>query len=380
MEQVPFESLRGRVSIYIHVPFCLSKCPYCAFYSLRPRDGDLEEWTNGVLMEWRLLKDRLDSSVSFHTLYIGGGTPSLLNCHQWERLLNALAQIPREDGAEFTVEVNPESLDPSIFKLWRDGGINRISLGVQSLDDSDLKRLARPHTARQAIRSLEICLEKGFRTSGDLIFALPGQTLRGWHENLSGLIKIGIQHLSIYQLILEPDSFWGKHKPENLPDGYEMYRWSQYYLPHKGLDQYEIASFAVPGQESRHNSVYWTRGPVLALGPSAWGFVEGTRYANCCSLAGWLDHIRQRHLPIDFTERLTGGKAASEAAILALRTSHGIDVASFKKQYGTQPFDELKRRIGQLPENCFFISPTRIALTSRGMRVGNSLWCEMLDL
>ena len=370
---------KRRLSLYVHVPFCRSKCPYCAFYSFAPRSGQMERWLACVVAELGTIRRGL-SGGEFSTVYIGGGTPSYLPLVLWRELLGALAKIPREPACEFTVEANPESADEEKLALWKDFGVTRVSVGVQSLDDRELRMLARPHDSAQALRILKRCMKKGFRVSADLIFGLPRQTLRRWHENMSKLVAAGVTHLSVYQLTIEDGSFWGRRRPPGLPDGYPMYRWAQYYLPRQGLQQYEIASFAVPGFESRHNQAYWRRSDVCAAGPAAWGFLNGVRFANCRSLERWAERIETGQSPVEFREKLSEAREAPEAAVLALRTSEGIRFEEFAARYGERWLDAITKRLRSLPEQDFVWRGNGVALSPRGMRVGNSIWAELMDL
>ena len=213
-----------------------------------------------------------------------------------------------------------------------------------------------------------------------MIFGLPRQTLRRWHENMSKLVAAGVTHLSVYQLTIEDGSFWGRRRPPGLPDGYPMYRWAQYYLPCQGLQQYEIASFAVPGFESRHNQAYWRRSDVCAAGPAAWGFLNGVRFANCRSLERWAERIENGQSPVEFREKLSEAREASEAAVLALRTSEGIRFEEFAARYGERWLDAITKRLRSLPEQDFVWRGNGVALSPRGMRVGNSIWAELMDL
>lgn len=373
MENNPF-------SLYVHVPFCRSKCPYCAFYSFRPRTGQIELWTDCAVKELAALPRRLSFVPRLRTIYIGGGTPSCLPRASLEALFSALAALPRTENCEFTIEANPDSLDAETLALWSAHGVTRVSIGVQSLDDRELKLLARPHTAAQALAALDLCLNKGFRVSADLMFALPGQTLRVWHRSMSAVVRAGVTHISVYQLTIEQDSFWGTRPPAGLPDGYPFYRWAQYYLPKKGLKQYEIASFCRAGHESLHNLAYWRRQNVLAVGPGAWGFLDGERFANYKSLDRWAEAVERGESPVEYRERKTGAAAASEAAILALRTAEGVDLDDFARRHGPSLRDELMRRLRDLPQEYLSWSGGRAALSPRGMRIGNAIWTELLDL
>ncbi len=371
---------KRRLSLYVHVPFCRSKCPYCAFYSFAPRSGQMERWLACVVAELETIWRGVSEGERFSTVYVGGGTPSYLPSSLWRELLGALGAMPRDPACEFTVEANPESVDEEKLALWKDFGVTRVSVGVQSLDDRELKMLARPHDSAQALRILGLCMKKGFCVSADLIFGLPRQTLRHWHESMSKLVAAGVTHLSVYQLMIEDGSFWGRRRPAALPDGYPMYRWAQYYLPRKGLKQYEIASFAVPGFESRHNQAYWKRRDVCAAGPAAWGFLDGVRFANCRSLERWAERIEDGQSPVEFREELSGAEEASEAAVLALRTSEGIRFEEFAARYGKRWLDAITKRLRSLPEQDFVWRGNGVALSPRGMRVGNSIWAELMDL
>ncbi len=368
------------VSLYVHVPFCRTKCPYCAFYSFSPRVGQMERWCACVLKELEKIQREFPASTFLTSIYFGGGTPSYLPAGIWRRLLCELQKFPRLNDCEFTVEANPESLSAEIASLWKDGSVNRVSLGIQSLNDKELKIIARPHSAKKALEAVELLMNYGFRVSGDLIFGLPNQTLRGWHNSLKALVATGISHISVYQLTIEPESFWGTHTPKNLADGYPMYRYAQYYLPRKGLRQYEIASFARPGFESRHNTAYWKRSNVYAVGPAAWGFLDGKRFSNCRNFEQWASCVENDRSPVTFEENLIGAKEASEAAILALRTSDGIEFKNFRARYGDGWLNVILRRLHTLPSEYFRWTDSCVALSPRGMRVGNAIWTELIDL
>ena len=367
-------------SLYVHVPFCRSKCPYCAFYSFRPRSGEMERWVSCIVKELTALKYEYLEGATLSTIYFGGGTPSYLPLELWRTLCQTLDELPKMPDCEFTVEANPDSVGAEKLALWKYHGVTRISLGVQSLDDGELKTLARPHTSREALEAIELCQSYGFRVSVDLMFALPGQTLRKWHDSLSGIVRTGVGHISVYQLTIEPDSFWGRHQPEGLPDGYAMYRWAQYYLPRKGLKQYEIASFAREGHESRHNLAYWRRCNVLAAGPGAWGFLDGRRFANHKDLAKWAEAVENGISPMEYEEHLSGAREAAEAAVLALRMAEGIDSEAFVRRYGREYLDAITAKVRQMPSEYFRRTERGFSLSPRGMRVGNAIWCELIGI
>lgn len=373
------EGLSEPLSVYLHVPFCRSKCPYCSFASSVPRLGDVDLYLSALESELIGLTRLSGGPLSVRTLYIGGGTPTVLSVEEWIRLMDLLDRyIDRGSIEEFSVEANPESLSDGHLRFWRDRGISRISIGVQSLDDDELRWLGRLHDSNEARRAVMASVASGFDVSGDLMFGLKGQTLRKWHRSLKALAELGVGHMSLYQLTLDNDSFWGKKPPEGVFDGYGHYRWAQWYLPRIGFDQYEIASFALEGRWSLHNLAYWNRENVLGLGPGAWGYLNGLRYENDPSLAGYCDSVRSSGFAAVYSERIGGVAEASESAILALRTKWGIDLDGFCRRFGSGSKARLLKCLSEIPDNCLEWKKGSVALTRKGMRVANSIWERLL--
>lgn len=363
-------------SLYVHIPFCLRKCPYCSFYSLPLRRGEEERYLSLLEREILSVFPSLGPQARADTIYIGGGTPTVLTIDQWERLLAHMKRhVPMSAAPEFTVEANPESLTAEVLALWKNWGVTRVSLGVQSFSDGELRFLHRPHSADKARWALSAASNTGFSTSADFIFGLAGQTLRSWTSSLSEAVDRGAVHLSLYQLSLEEGCFWHRRPPDGLPDGYPFYRWSQWYLPRRGFEQYEIASFSRPGASCRHNVAYWTGAPVVGLGAGAWGCVEGERYRNAQSVeeyerllgAGERERLHWEPLPPD--------RRAREAAVLLLRTADGIDCGSFASRYGDEVLGDILATLSRdVPGDCLAWRNGGVALSPRGMRVGNAIW------
>ena len=351
--------------LYIHVPFCEKKCGYCSFYSTVEKNK-ISSWLKNLEIEAKIYKR--EPKINIRTLYIGGGTPTVLNLSQWCELLRIINEnFNLENLIEATTEANPNSLTSEHIKFFCENKFTRISLGVQSLNDSELKILGRLHDSKKALEAMELVKNSGLLLNCDLIFAIPKQTLRTWAESLKTVIKFA-DHVSTYQLTLEPDTPLGKKfNNDDLNEaGYKFYRWAQYYLPRKNFHQYEISNFAPEGKECKHNSAYWTQKNVIALGPSAVSYVDGVRYKNPALLEKYFSkNLIER-------EELSPREREIEKTILALRTKWGIRRSEL--------LPEAKKILDSMPSDLFMESKDRIALSPRGMRLGNSIWCELIEV
>jgi len=369
-------------SLYIHVPFCVRKCPYCAFYSRTYSKEAVGRYLDGLEMEIQWWKDRGIFPGPLKTIYIGGGTPSILTPCEWDRFIDIIAgHFTIETQAEVTVEANPDSVTPDLLSIWKNWYISRISLGVQSLDEHEIEWLNRPYSKEHVCKTLDMIKEYPFSLSCDLMFTIAGQTLRKWHESLSELIHTwDPEHLSIYQLTLEPGTPWGRLPPEGITEGYGPYRFAQWYLPRKGYWQYEIASFAREGHICRHNLAYWYQENVIGLGPSAWGYLDGLRYSNSKELETYLFSLRSKSQKgaWSYSEYLDNGQKAKEAAILSLRTSEGFNCSEFRERFGSQASDEILGILENIPKHLCCNRKGRIFLTSRGMRIANAIWEQLV--
>ena len=308
------------------------------------------------------------SGASLRTLYIGGGTPSILTLTQWQKFMGILRKnFGLSDLIEATCEANPNSLTEEHILFLRGNNFSRISLGVQSMNDEELRTLGRIHDSVQAVRAMELVRDSGLNLSCDLIFAIPCQTLRSWNDSLRSVMKYA-GHISTYQLTLEPEvplaEFYGNEELNTA--GYKFYRYAQYMLPRHGFSQYEISSFARDGQECRHNIAYWHQENVIALGPSAVSYIDGVRTATPKTLG---EYFADSALE---SERLHPHDKAVERAILSLRTKWGISRKDL--------LPELEAVIRNMPADLFVMDDEHIALTQKGMRLGNAIWCEMIGL
>jgi len=367
------------LSVYLHVPFCAGKCGYCSFYSEPPKVGAVTAYLDALEVEIALWRGLL-GPLSPRTLYVGGGTPSLLSPGEWERLLALLEGLGDWSRLEeATVEANPSSLGDELLNIWQASFFTRVSLGVQSLNDAELETLGRRHDAKLALEAMERLARSGLRMSVDLIFGIPSQTLRSWAASLKGVLDAGAHHISAYQLTLDPGTLMRLRSPL-LPDGYPLYRYTQWFLPRRGFTQYEISSYAPPGGECRHNLAYWRQEDVLALGPAAWGYLDGCRYANPGTLDAYLQAAGRNFPEASAGERLGPRARGVEAAILSLRTRWGIERAGFAERWGSPLLEEVESVLMAIPPHLVRADERSLALTPAGMRVGNAIWTEILGL
>jgi oxygen-independent coproporphyrinogen-3 oxidase len=317
--------------LYIHVPFCKTKCPYCDFYSVTS-PSLVTEWLEALKKEVSLYEDRF---TSFDTVYLGGGTPTLLPEQALEELIRCLHdRFSIAADAEFTIEANPDDIAPGKLALLRDLGVNRISLGVQSFDDEALRFLKRRHSALQAKKALEWIKESEFPKVGlDLMYGLPGQAESVWRRSLEEAVRFNPEHISCYQLTIEEHTPLGKMlkdgKMETLSEDGDrsFFILTSEFLEEKGYLHYEISNFAM-GKENvcRHNLKYWQHAPYLGLGPSAHSYEHGVRWWNHRSVETYCLALGQGRLPVAGTETLSENQHRLERLMLGFRTREGVSV------------------------------------------------------
>lgn len=311
------------------------------------------------------------------TLYIGGGTPTALSVESWRALADMIeGAFSFAPNAEVTVEANPCSLSAEHLRLWSDWRVTRVSVGVQSFDDAELVLLGRAHDACKASDAVCACLASGFSVSLDLMFGLPGGTLRNWARTLDQALALAVHHISLYQLTIEQGTPYAE-RGFNLTDGYAPYRYAQWLLPRRGYRQYEVASFARPGHECRHNLGYWDDGGYLGLGPAAWSHVGGTRRKNEPALARYASLVSSDGAVV-FSESLTLPARARQAAVLALRTARGIEWGAFAARFGELAAREMREKLAAFPGDLVLLDESRAALTPRGLRVANLIWEDLI--
>ena len=345
--------------LYIHIPFCLSKCHYCDFYSLTSISA-IPAFLEALFKEMEMYHDRFNP---FDSVYIGGGTPSALNPQQMEDILMSVQKnfdLISNPGItpEITVETNPADLDRSFLESMREIGINRINIGVQSFDEKVLDFLGRRHSAKQAISAIEASRKAGFCNIGlDLIYGVPEQGIDSWLDTLKQAAAFSPEHLSCYQLTLETKTPLGKRYQAgefSLPGEelqHEFFMKTSELLEDAGYIHYEVSNFALGTKfTSRHNQKYWDHSPYLGLGPSAHSFQYNRRWWNHPSLDQYLAAINAGNLPIEETEILMIEQLRLEALYLGLRTKKGIFLQDFKNRYHYDLFTEKKEMLDKLQE------------------------------
>lgn len=329
--------------LYVHVPFCRSKCGYCDFYSrpLAESCGAVDRYLSALERELIQLPDGFAPG----TIYIGGGTPTALPLPALKRLLSMLHERVDVSGVkEWTCEANPGTLDAALAGCLTDHGVNRVSLGVQSLDPDRLKLLGRLHTPDDAVRAFGVLRTAGIaQVSADLMFGIPGQDTPAFERDLQGLLALRPDHVSAYALSIEPGTPFAKMErnglliPVDEATEAEQYELATDHLSAAGLPPYEISNFARAGSACRHNIGYWTGLPYAGVGPSAHGYLDGVRFANVPDLDGWASALESDRSARAFEERLAPDARAREALILELRMAAGVDAERFRARHGMDP-------------------------------------------
>ena len=324
--------------LYVHIPFCKSRCIYCDFYSTVGRDEKMGQYVEAVLAEARLRCHELCSPVS--TIYFGGGTPSILSSAQLSNLVAGLQQtFDFSQVEEFTVEVNPDDVTPEKIALMRRWGVNRISMGIQSFDDGELRILNRRHTARQAIDALAAIRAAGIgNISIDLIYGIPGQTLATWLQNVEQAIGLDVQHISAYSLMYEHGTrLWfmleqAKIKEVDEETSVAMYQALAQQLKAAHFEHYEVSNFAQEGYFSRHNSSYWNLVPYLGLGAGAHSYNGLTRRSNPANLKKYLKQIAAGPCAFE-EERVANWERYDEYVMLRMRTAQGLSIHELTERF-----------------------------------------------
>lgn len=370
--------------VYVHIPFCRRKCVYCDFYSVGERRAVWPDYVGALLRE-ASSRIRELRGEQVRTIYIGGGTPSLLPCDEFGRLVDGLVSLTGP-ADEFTIEVNPDDVTEEKVGNWRDYGVNRVSMGVQSMVDSELKAIGRRHDAATAEHAFEILRSRFDNISIDLMFGLPGQTVGSFMHSVGKVISLGPEHISAYSLMYEErtaitrmrDAGQLREMPEEISCA--MFGKLSDALTGAGYEQYEISNYARPGFRSRHNSAYWCGEPYLGLGPAAHSYDGGRlRRANKPDVKAYLDCWlrRNRAEPAEF-ETLTDVELREEMIMTRLRTREGIDLADFRRRFGDEETGALLRRAAKwIDAGDIGSDEGSVALTKSGVMISDEIMADL---
>jgi oxygen-independent coproporphyrinogen-3 oxidase len=375
------------LALYLHIPYCLSRCHYCDFntYVLDPPQS--REYVRALAAEVRHYGAALEEPRQVETIFFGGGTPSILPPEDLCALLEACrAAFPVSPEAEVTLEANPETVKAEAFATLLRGGFNRVSLGVQALQAGLLHVLGRPHTPARAAEAFAAIRAAGFQNVNlDVMFGLPGQSLRDWSRTLEGVLAMGPEHVSTYGLTVEDGTLFGRLSREGaLPLPAEgahlaMYRGAIRVLPAAGYRRYEISNFARPGFECCHNLTYWRQGEYLGLGAGAHGYLGGMRYMNHRLPAAYIAAVRSQGIAVTTREHPSPLEQAEEALMLGLRLAEGIDFSAFTVRFGL-PDSAVDPGVLARLEGLGLIEARggRLRLTEAGLPVSDSVITEFV--
>lgn len=385
----PLRKIENRTlarALYIHWPFCAKKCPYCDFNSHVRDTVDVAAWEAALIADMRA-EAEVAGGETLTSIFFGGGTPSLMPPALVETLLVEAARLwGFAPDIEITLEANPSSVEAAKFAALAAAGINRVSLGVQSLDDTVLKWLGRLHGAQEALNALETAQRHFERVNFDLIYALPGQTVEQWETQLSRALGFGTSHLSLYQLTIEPGTRFasdvrrGVFTPLDDDEAAELFALTQSLTEAAGLPAYETSNHARTGQESRHNLTYWRYQDYAGIGPGAHGRRGGFATVRHKKPENFLKAVGERSHGISEQRHLSVGEQASEALLMGLRLGEGVDLAGFETRFKTPRNSLIKsdkfahlQSIGMLWEN-----GTRIGVTETGRPVLDAVLGELV--
>ena len=383
------------MELYIHVPFCIKKCAYCDFLSAPAGEEERQRYVETMIKEIQGYRKKYQE-YCVTTIFVGGGTPSVLSGEQIKEVFNALrASFVIDTQAEITIEVNPGTVTEEKVEAWMQAGVNRISIGLQSVNDEELQMLGRMHTYKDFLNTYHLLRDKGFNNLNiDLISAIPGQTLESWKKTLSTVAELEPEHISAYSLIVEEGtpfySIYGEGGADGnlesmvqpLPDEETerfIYEETETILQKYGYDRYEISNYAKPGYACRHNEGYWRRVNYLGVGLGASSLIENQRFRNFSTYDVYMDAIQNQKLFHEEVESLSVTDEMEEFIFLGLRMMSGISREEFQKKFGKKIEPVYEKQIQQLKKDGLIeFVENRIRLTKRGIDISNYVFEQFL--
>ena len=384
------DSDKRRLGLYIHIPFCLSKCAYCDFYSYTPKNEQVyERYTNALIAHMEHYKSAA-SGYAPDSVYIGGGTPTALPEEYLIKIVRAVKRIfTLAKNAEFTIEANPATITLRTMRRLRRAGVNRVSIGLQSADTGELRALSRAHTRADFEESFHICRRaKIDNISVDLMYGIPHQTTESLLRTIDYVTRLHPEHISLYNLKIEPNTAFGRIGAANLPlpdedEEYDMYMMACRLLESRDYRQYEISNFARPQRMSRHNLKYWNCEEYLGLGPSAHSYFNGSRFSFVRSIDKYMRGIEDMSGSVVISEggeKIVGKAQLGEYIMLRLRLTEGINLAEFRRRFGVDFEEMYLSKIEPYIKNGYMVrGRDNIALTLRGFMVSNYILSDILS-
>ncbi len=376
------------LGLYVHIPFCAEKCYYCDFNSYKiKRNDEKKEYLLSLSKEMKLYKNEFKDK-QFTSIFLGGGTPSILNTEELEILMNSIFDnFNINSNAEITIECNPGTLNQDKLTKMKDLGINRLSIGLQTTKNKYLKNIGRIHTYEQFEKNYKQAIEVGFDNINiDLMYSLPNQTFEDWKETLGKIIDLNPKHISAYSLILEEDTKLykmyeeDKFNPIDEEVDIKIYEYTINRLRENGYHQYEISNYAKEGYECKHNVLYWKCENYLGLGAGASGYINNTRYCNVENIEEYKDMIEMKKKPIQEKNDLTNKDKIEEYIIMALRMNEGININEFENKFNEnfkQKYNHILEKLKN--ENLIEEQNNHIRFTQRGREISNSILIEFIE-
>ena len=374
------------LGLYIHIPFCVRKCKYCDFNSFKLNIDEKKKYLSALSKEMELYKEKIGQK-EIDSIFVGGGTPSILNEEEIKILFdNINLNFKIKEDAEITMECNPGTLTLNKLKTMKECGVNRLSIGLQAVQNHHLKYIGRIHTFEEFEKNYHEAKKVGFDNINiDLMYALPNQTKEDWMESLEKVVNLNPTHISAYSLILEENTElfdMYERKEFKLLDedtDIEMYEYTINYLKSHGYNQYEISNYAKKGFECKHNILYWKCENYVGIGTSASGFLDETRYNNLCEIDKYEELILNGKKPIEWEEKLSIKDKIEESIFLGLRMNEGIKFKDFKNKYDFNFLEEYKNEIEKLTKlQLIDINETGMKLTQKGKEISNSVFVEFI--
>jgi oxygen-independent coproporphyrinogen-3 oxidase len=369
------------IGLYIHIPFCKQKCLYCDFPSFSGKDDLMKEYSIALSREIEK-----NSSLLYKSIFIGGGTPTYLSLNSWEIIKSSIDRLYKTDDLEFTIEANPGTLNKDILLLFKNMGVNRLSIGLQSCDNNILKTIGRIHNYSDFLTAYEMAGKMGFNNINvDLMFGLPDQTMEQWKMTLNSIVKLAPKHISCYSLIVEEGTpFYNMQQSGklNLPSEEverEMYHYAVNFLRENGYNQYEISNFAKENMECRHNIIYWEAKEYMGCGSGAHSFYNGERFSNKVKIEDYINSMRENNNAVDEIYKNSVKDNMEEFMFMGLRMTEGISIEEFHKRFNIDIFSIYGHIINKFINNSLLMMKNgRIFLSPEGIEVSNSVMCEFI--